>query len=144
MVSPFILHCFPFSFTGEQKGKKSLKRCWWIVWVIHTYYITLMVKYMCTWLHNPLKLLSSTMFLLCINSSQHRWFHVKTYMCSWLWFANMAATNYINHYQLRTMIDQKVILTVYQFTSWTTNSIYLNKYSYTFFYLYSLLIQLLC
>ena len=34
MVSPFILHCFPFSSTGEWKGKKSLKRCRWIVRLI--------------------------------------------------------------------------------------------------------------
>ena len=27
LVSPFILHCFPFSLTGGRKGEKSLKRC---------------------------------------------------------------------------------------------------------------------
>ena len=30
MVSPFILHYFSFSLTGEWKGEKLLKRCWWI------------------------------------------------------------------------------------------------------------------
>ena len=27
MVSPFILHCFPFSFAGEQQDEKLLQRC---------------------------------------------------------------------------------------------------------------------
>ena len=34
MESPFIIHCFPFSLTGERKFEKSLKRCQWIVWLI--------------------------------------------------------------------------------------------------------------
>ena len=34
IVSPFILHCFSFSMTGEQKGEKLLKKCWWNVWLI--------------------------------------------------------------------------------------------------------------
>ena len=34
IVTPFILHCFSFSLTGKSKGKKSLKRCHWIVRLI--------------------------------------------------------------------------------------------------------------
>ena len=62
IVSPFILCCFSISLTGERKGEILLKKCRWIVRLIHTYYVTLMAKYMCTWLHHPLKLLPSTCF----------------------------------------------------------------------------------
>ena len=34
MVSLLILPCLPFSLTSEGKGEKSLKRCWWIVWLL--------------------------------------------------------------------------------------------------------------
>ena len=58
MVSSFILPCFPFFFD------------WWMIrWEITeevlmncTYYVTLMAKYTCPWLHHLLKLLTSAMF----------------------------------------------------------------------------------
>ena len=57
----------------------------------HTYYIMLIAKCTCAWLHHPLKLLPSAL-LLCTNSSQPGWFHVETYMrVLGLWFANTAA-----------------------------------------------------
>ena len=34
MVSPFILHCFPFTSTGEQKGEELLEMCWWVLLLI--------------------------------------------------------------------------------------------------------------
>ena len=74
----FILYCISFSLTGEWKGEKSLKRYWWIVIVYTYYYIMLIAKCTCTWLHHQLKL-TSTMFLPCTHSSQPGWFHVETY-----------------------------------------------------------------
>ena len=47
----------------------------------YTYYVILMAKCTCTWLHHPLKLLTSTMFLPCTDSSKPGWFHVKSHMC---------------------------------------------------------------
>ena len=92
MVSPFILHCFPFSLTGEQKGEKSLKRCWWIVWLILTYYgIILMAKCMYAWLHHPLKFISKCIVAMYRFKSA-RMVYVETYMrVLGLWFANIAA-----------------------------------------------------
>ena len=66
MVTPFILHCFPFSLTGWMKNEISLIR--WDVsmnCMAYTYYVTLTAKSMCTWLYHPLKLLPSTM-LYCV------------------------------------------------------------------------------
>ena len=50
----------------------------------------------CTWLHNPLKLLTSVILLLCTDSSQPGWFHVET--CIHVlgsWFSNIAAAKTI-------------------------------------------------
>ena len=52
MVSPFFLHCFPFSFIGDRKGiaeEVSMN------YMAYTYYIMLIAKCMCTWLHHLLK-----------------------------------------------------------------------------------------
>ena len=67
----------------------------------YTYYVMLMVKCMCTWLHHPLKLLLSVV-LACINLNQPGWFHVETYMHVFgLWFTIIAATKIvIKHIQL--------------------------------------------
>ena len=63
-----------------------------------TYYVTLMAKCMCTWLHHPLKLLPST-FLPCTDSIQPGWFNVETYMrVLELWFANTAAAEIVIKY----------------------------------------------
>ena len=62
IVSHVILHCFSFFLTGKWKDEKLLKRYRWIV-MAYTYYTTLMAKCMCTWLHHPLKLLTSTMYI---------------------------------------------------------------------------------
>ena len=84
IVSPFILHCFSFSLTVERKGEKLLIRCRWIV-MAYTYYVTQMAKCTCTWLHHPFKLLTSTVFLLCTDTSHAVrmvlcW---DLYVCSW-------------------------------------------------------------
>ena len=101
MMIPFILHYFLFSLTSKQKGEKSLKRYWWIVQLTATYYITLMVKCMCAWLHHQLKLLLRVL-LPCTNSSQQGWLHVETYMhVSVLWFANTAAAKIATKCQWR-------------------------------------------
>ena len=44
----------------------------------YTYYTPLIAKCTCTLLHHPLKLLPSALFLLCTNSSQLKWLHVKS------------------------------------------------------------------
>ena len=74
MASPFILHSFPFSLTGEQKGEKSLKKCWWIVQLI----LINGQMHVC-WLHHLLKLLPSAL-LPCTDSSQPGWFYAKILM----------------------------------------------------------------
>ena len=57
----------------------------------YTYYITLMVKYICAGLQHVLKLVPSAL-LLCTNSNQQGWFHVETLIhVLELWFANTAA-----------------------------------------------------
>ena len=78
----FILHCFSFSLTGEQKARNHRRGINGLYGV--TYYVLLMVKCKCTWLDHPLKLLSR-MFLPCTDSSQPGWFHVVAYnyVCSW-------------------------------------------------------------
>ena len=43
-------------------------------------YVTLMAKCTCAWLHHLLKLLPSSMFLPCTDSSQPGWFNVETYV----------------------------------------------------------------
>ena len=82
---PSLLHFF---FDWWMKGEKSLKRCWWIVQPAaytssYTYYVMLMAKCMCTWLHHSLKLLPSTMFLLCTDSRQPGWLMLRL-MCTFL------------------------------------------------------------
>ena len=43
----------------------------------YTYYITLMAKYVCSWLHHPLKLLTGTMFLPCMIQFRQDGFMLK-------------------------------------------------------------------
>ena len=57
----------------------------------YTYYIMLMAKCTCTWLHLPLQLLPNVL-LLCFDSNKPGWFHVETSMhFLGLWFVNTAA-----------------------------------------------------
>ena len=61
-----------------------------------TYYVMLMAKGTCTWLHHPLKLLPSAMFLPCIYSNEPGWFHIETYMRALrLWSANTSAATVV-------------------------------------------------
>ena len=56
----------------------------------YAYYIMLMAKCTCAWLHHLLKLLLIALFP-CTNSSQPGWFHVETYLrVLGLWFLNTA------------------------------------------------------
>ena len=48
----------------------------------YTYYVKLMTKCTCAWLHHLLRLLLSSS-LLCTDSSQPGWFQVETYAHSW-------------------------------------------------------------
>ena len=78
IVSHFFLHCFSFALTGTQ----NVRNHWRGVDELYsyTYYVTLMAKCMSIWLHHPLKILPSTKFLQCTDSSQPGWLHVETCM----------------------------------------------------------------
>ena len=75
MVSPFILPCLPFSLTGKQKGERNHWRSV-DVCMAFTYYIMLMAKCTCAWLHHLFKLLPSTL-LSCTDSSHQDGFMLK-------------------------------------------------------------------
>ena len=91
----FYPSLLPFLFNWCKKGweitEEILINC-----TAYTYYVMLMTKYTWTWLHHPLKLLPSTMFLPCTDLGQPGWFHDEAYMhVLWLWFANTSATKII-------------------------------------------------
>ena len=92
---------------------------------LYNYYVTLMAKCMCAWLHHPLKLLPSS-FLPCVDSGQPEWFYAETYMG--LWFANTACAAAKIDIELSTTIDWKII-------SSCTNSLHklrnINFYAWT-------------
>ena len=91
MVSPFILPCFPFSFTGEWKGEKFLKRCRWIVWLILLHHANGQIHM--SLIASSLKIVNKWNVLPCTDSSQPGWFHVQTYMyVLGVWFDNTADT----------------------------------------------------
>ena len=81
LVSPFILHWFPFSLIGEQKrweiAKEVSMNC-----MAYTYYVT------CA-LHHPLKLLTSAMLCLALIQVNQDGFM--------LWLANVTGPAKINH-----------------------------------------------
>ena len=87
MVSPFILHYFSFSLTDEWMKRREVTEEVLMNYTAYTscytYYVTLMAKCMCTWLHHSLKLLPSIIFLLCTNSSQPGWFMLRL-LCAFL------------------------------------------------------------
>ena len=84
-----------------------------IICTAMTYYVMLMVKYTCAWLHHPLKLLPSTL-LSCTDSSQPGWFHVETHMhVLGLWYAiQLVLSSEYNDYD---RLEDRFIM--YQFTS---------------------------
>ena len=90
IVSPAILHCFSSFLINKWKDEKLLKRCRWIV-MAYTYYITLIAKCMCTWLHHLLKLLTSTMIIAIIIQIQVSQEGFILRLICLLWFANTAA-----------------------------------------------------
>ena len=118
MVSPFILHCFPFSLTGEQK----VRNCWRGVDELYALYL----------LHHAngqihvcllLKLLPST-FLSCTDSSQPGSFDVETYMhILGLWFNNTAGAKITMKQALWSEHEDRLEdhFIMYWFTSQTTN-----------------------
>ena len=62
----------------------------------YTYYVMLMAKCICNWLHHPLKLLPNTMFLLYTDPSQLEWLYAKTYMhVLGLWSVNTPAAKIV-------------------------------------------------
>ena len=81
MVSPFILPCFPFSLAGKWKGEKFAgqvsRNC-----MAYTYYVTLIAKCMCTWLHHSLKLLPSAFFSVYRYKSARKISCWDLYACS--------------------------------------------------------------
>ena len=73
----------------------------------YTYYVMLMAKCMCVWLHHPLKLLTSVL-LQCTNSSQPGMFLCWVlYACSWAVIYQYSCC--YNRYQVSTTIDWKIV-----------------------------------
>ena len=105
-MSPFILPCLPFSLTGERKGEKSLWRG--VDELYGFYYVTLMAKRTCAWLHHPLKLLPLSALLSCTDSSHQDGFDVETCMhVLGLWYANTAGR--LSSEYTTIMIDYKIV-----------------------------------
>ena len=109
----FIIHCALVStFIFHPSLLLFLFECWKL-WEItkdvsinctaHTYYVMLMAKCMCVWLHHPFKLLTSEMFCcVLIQVNQHGFI---------LWLIGMVLgctlqiQLLLNHYRAHTMID---------------------------------------
>ena len=133
-VSPFIFYCLSFSLTGEWKGEKLLKteeasmNC-----TAYIYYVMIIAKCTCTWLHHPLKLLPSMFRCVPIQVSL-----MLRLICM---FLGCDLPIQLLLKSLPSEYDDRLVdcFIMYRFTSQTTkcicNILCLNKQTYTFFYL---------
>ena len=83
MVSPFILHCFPFPLTGERKRWEIAEEVS-MNYTAYTYYITLMATFMCTWLCHLLKIINKCIVAVYWFKSARMVSCWDLHACSWI------------------------------------------------------------
>ena len=93
MVSPFILHCFSFSLTGNEKVRNRWRG-------VNELYGLYLLHHDSGQMHVCLIAssfkITTKHVLSCTNSNQPGWFHVETYMhVLGMWFANTAGAKII-------------------------------------------------
>ena len=82
MVSPFILHCFPFSLTGKRKGEKFTEELALMNSTVCTYYGTLLVKCTCAWA-SSIKIIIKCITVVDWFKSARMVSCWDLYVCSW-------------------------------------------------------------
>ena len=115
MVSPFILHCFPFSLTGEQKGENHWRG-------VDELYVLYLLRHAAGQMHvcliaSAIKIITKHIAVMYrFKSTRMGWFNVETsYMrVLGLWSANTAGSEIVsNEYNNRS--EDRFIM--YWFTS---------------------------